>query len=213
MKRFSFYKPEPSAFLRQITRSSGISMQCVFKLGHKLVYQLLLAVVLIAMLVLVLNSSFGVKAQEAENNSTQNSEQQATEEQRQVDVKENLEAMTTQMSDEIAFDEELFQQGLTAYKANYCGLCHESKFANTKGIFGPPHYSNAIIAEARIQDANYKTSLGSATTAEDYLRESILNPEDYIVPGYALARHRMPAYTHLSKEDVDALVYLLLNTQ
>ncbi len=124
----------------------------------------------------------------------------------------NKEIMTTVSTDEV-IDIDLFEHGLSIYKASYCGLCHESTFADTKGIFGPPHYNVAIISEARIQDVNYKKSNGTATTVEAYLRESILKPEDYVVPGYALARHRMPAYTNLTDEDVDALIYLLLNAK
>jgi hypothetical protein len=47
-------------------------------------------------------------------------------------------------------------------------------------------------------------------TATEYIRESILNPSIYLVEGYEQSRHHMPAFTHLSEADVEALVQMLL---
>ncbi len=63
-----------------------------------------------------------------------------------------------------------------------------------------------IIAQARIADPNYA---GSADTAAGYIRESIVTPAAYIVPGYAFTRHPMPAYD-IPAADLDALVFFLL---
>jgi hypothetical protein len=59
------------------------------------------------------------------------------------------------------------------------------------------------IADERIQAPGYA---GSATTAEDYIRESLLDPKAYLVPGYEVTSHHMPAYVHLEEGDINALV-------
>jgi hypothetical protein len=102
---------------------------------------------------------------------------------------------------------EAAEQGLRLYKTLYCGLCHELQAANTKGIFGPPHNDTGTIAAQRVQDPAYT---GQATTAEDYLYESLVQPEVYIVEGYAASRHRMPSYAHLTPHDLDVLIQFLL---
>jgi hypothetical protein len=64
------------------------------------------------------------------------------------------------------------------------------------------------LAEQRIRDAGYT---GTATTAEAYIRESILDPTINLVPGYEHTRYHMPAYTTLHHADLDALVHMLLH--
>jgi cytochrome c2 len=97
--------------------------------------------------------------------------------------------------------------GLQVYQVQYCGLCHKLDAAQTKGLFGPTHNHIAGIAEGRIHDPKYT---GTARTAAEYIRESILDPQAYIVPGYEQTQHHMPAYTHLSQADVEALVQMLI---
>lgn len=101
----------------------------------------------------------------------------------------------------------LAEQGLKVYQAQYCGICHQLDAAGTAGLFGPTHNGLAQTAEERLGDPRYT---GSARTAGEYVRESILNPESYLVPGYELSNHRMPAYVNLSETDLEALVQLLL---
>jgi mono/diheme cytochrome c family protein len=101
----------------------------------------------------------------------------------------------------------LAEQGLKVYQAQYCGICHQLDAAGTAGLFGPTHNGLAQTAEQRLGDPLYT---GSARTAGEYVRESILNPESYLVPGYELSNHRMPAYVNLSEADLEALVQLLL---
>ncbi len=108
---------------------------------------------------------------------------------------------------QVAFDEELYQRGIAVYLEAYCGSCHALTAAETWGNFGPAHDGVATIAEERLADPNYD---GSATTPEEYLRESILQPQQYFVPTYASSPHRMPAYTHLPEEEIEAMVYMLL---
>lgn len=97
--------------------------------------------------------------------------------------------------------------GLDVYKARYCGVCHTLDAAETRGAFGPTHNGMAATAARRVKDPEYT---GSASTAEEYLRESIVDPAAYLVPGYALSRYRMGAYTMLSEAELDALVEFLL---
>ena len=99
-------------------------------------------------------------------------------------------------------------EGLRLYREQYCGTCHAFAAAGTAGIFGPPHDDMRAIAEQRIRDAKYK---GKATTGEEYLRESVVQPGAYRVPGYERTRFLMPAYTNLSETQVDALIRLLLD--
>jgi nitric oxide reductase subunit C len=98
-------------------------------------------------------------------------------------------------------------QGLAVYRAQYCGLCHELSSADIGGLLGPTHDGVGSVAAERIQAPGYR---GSATTAAEYLRESIVAPQAYFVPGYEASSQPMPAYSHLSEEEVLALVQLLL---
>lgn len=97
--------------------------------------------------------------------------------------------------------------GVEVYLQSYCGACHALASAGTAGAFGPSHDDARAQAEERLRDPNYR---GAATTAEEYIRESIVDPGVYLVPGYAATPHRMPAYGNLSDEALDALVALLM---
>lgn len=97
--------------------------------------------------------------------------------------------------------------GIAVYRANYCGACHALTVAGTGGTFGPTHDGMAEVAAARLHDPAYA---GAAVTPTQYLRESILDPNAYLTPGYAQSAHAMPAFVHLPEEDLEALVVLLL---
>lgn len=103
--------------------------------------------------------------------------------------------------------EEMADQGLQIYKQLYCGLCHQLDAAGTAGTFGPPHNGMGTIAARRIQEADYT---GKATTAAEYLHESIVDPKVFRVPGFENTQHQMPVYNFLSESDVEALVQMLL---
>lgn len=118
-----------------------------------------------------------------------------------------LPAVATAQSAE-PFDDALYRRGVEVYLANHCGGCHRLAAAETAGFFGPNHEAMGLIAAARIEDTHYR---GSAVDAAGYLRESILDPRAYLVPGFALTPHRMPAYTTLDPADIEALVHLLLH--
>jgi mono/diheme cytochrome c family protein len=108
-----------------------------------------------------------------------------------------------------AFDPALYEQGKQVYLSQYCGVCHVLAAAGTAGVFGPAHDGVGRIAGERIAEPRYA---GAATTAEAYLRESILEPGAYIVSG-GIARQAMPSFAHLPAADIDALVYFLMQQQ
>lgn len=100
-----------------------------------------------------------------------------------------------------------FERGLEVYLASYCGVCHQLALAGSGGPFGPPHDAMGVVAAARVADPNYR---GAAGDAAGYIRESIVAPDAYLVPGYGAGRHRMPSYAGLDEADLDALVAMLL---
>jgi cytochrome c oxidase subunit II len=78
--------------------------------------------------------------------------------------------------------------------ASGCGGCHTLTIAGTKGTVGP-NLDN-IVADAKT----------AGESVPDYVRESIVDPNKYIVKGYPA--NVMPGNfgTSLSKQDLDALV-------
>lgn len=106
-----------------------------------------------------------------------------------------------------AVDPALLAAGLAAYHANYCGVCHTLDKAETCGTFGPPHNGLAAIVAVHLSDGTYQ---GAAKTPAEYVHESIVDPQAYIVPGYATTSHRMPSYAHLDEATLNALVAFLL---
>jgi len=100
----------------------------------------------------------------------------------------------------------LAARGLTVYKEQYCGVCHQLESAGTRGIFGPTHGEMVEMAATRIEDPAYT---GDATDVYTYLYESITDPDKYYVEGYALSPHKMPSYRHIQEEDLEALIVFL----
>lgn len=108
---------------------------------------------------------------------------------------------------ELSSDPAVLAAGLAVYRAQYCGVCHLLDAAETRGTFGPPHNGMAAIAAERLSDSAYT---GAATTPAEYIYESIVDPQIYLVPGYATTQHRMPSFAHLDEASLDALVAFLL---
>ncbi len=98
------------------------------------------------------------------------------------------------------------RSGAEAFLAHGCAACHRLDSVGATGLFGPVLNAAGAIAAARVAAPDYR---GAATDAEGYLRESIVDPVAYLVPGYAGSYHRMPAYAHLSDEELTSLVALL----
>lgn len=73
------------------------------------------------------------------------------------------------------------EKGKQVYNQYGCQACHAiAGFAD--GQVGPALDNIYKVAQERIASPEYKQSKGKATTAEQYIRESILHPNDYIVP-------------------------------
>ncbi|GAB4447119.1 MAG: hypothetical protein Kow0031_29730 [Anaerolineae bacterium] len=102
---------------------------------------------------------------------------------------------------------ELAAQGQQIYKDQFCGICHELDAVQSKGLFGPSHSDMAATAAQRLADPDYA---GQATTPAEYIRESIVDPPRYFVESYTSSAHPMPAYTHLTDDQIEALVQFLL---
>ncbi|GAP63839.1 hypothetical protein ARMA_2262 [Ardenticatena maritima] len=87
-----------------------------------------------------------------------------------------------------------------------CGGCHTIQgVSGMAGAIGPELTHIGSVAADRIADPNYT---GEATTPEEYIRESIINPKAYVVEGFAPV---MPETfkDSLSPEQLDALVEFL----
>lgn len=104
-------------------------------------------------------------------------------------------------------DPALIERGLEVYRTSYCGACHSLAAIGASSTLAPAHDGLGMTAEARIESAAYT---GNAATAAAYIEESIVDPNAYLVDGYALSHHRMPAFSHLTAEDLAALVHMLL---
>jgi mono/diheme cytochrome c family protein len=87
-------------------------------------------------------------------------------------------------------------RGRQVYRALGCGSCHEPNLFGQR--VGPPLEHVGALAETR----------RPGMSAEAYLRESILDPGAYLVPGY---QDTMPRGLgrDLSPTDLDALVAYL----
>jgi nitric oxide reductase subunit C len=106
-------------------------------------------------------------------------------------------------SDPIALGGALFRQSPPA-----CFSCHSIQEGVV--LVGPSLAGIGTRAAARIADPTYK---GTAKTPEDYIRESILHPNAFLVPGPTFSaggQSVMPPYGDILKtEDIDHLVAYL----
>ena len=88
-------------------------------------------------------------------------------------------------------------RGRQVYREKNCGSCHQIGTAgDTKG---PPLTHIGTLADTR----------EPGVSAEDYIRQSVLDPGAYIVPGYPDTMPRAQV-RGLSQEDFDDLVQYLL---
>ena len=88
-------------------------------------------------------------------------------------------------------------RGAQVYREKSCATCHQ--VGSGGGTGGPALTHIATVAADR----------KPATGAEDYIRESVLDPGAYVVPGYPDTMPRGLA-RGLSQEDFDDLVRYLL---
>lgn len=104
----------------------------------------------------------------------------------------------------IALGEALFKSAVPT-----CAACHS--MAPGVNLAGPSLANLATVAEETIKSDDYK---GKATTAEEFIRESIVEPSAYLYPGPMFSANGVsfmpPSYgKDLSKEDIDHLVAYL----
>jgi mono/diheme cytochrome c family protein len=88
-------------------------------------------------------------------------------------------------------------RGAQVYREKSCATCHQ--IGTDGGTGGPALTHIATVAETR----------KPGTSAEDYIRESVLDPGAYVVPGYPDTMPR-GLTRGMSQEDFDDLVRYLL---
>jgi mono/diheme cytochrome c family protein len=86
-------------------------------------------------------------------------------------------------------------RGRQVYRQLGCATCHEPGFENLFRPVGPLLDHIGTVAAAR----------RAGTSAQDYIRQSILEPGAYVVPGYPDSMPRGLG-DRLPPEDLDALV-------
>lgn len=96
-------------------------------------------------------------------------------------------------------------RGKQLYDKQGCNACHA--ISGQGGTTGPDQTQSAAYAAQRIKDPNYK---GNARDAAGYIRESILQPGAYVVPGYPDSLMPTSFGQQLSAQDLDDLVAYLL---
>ena len=88
--------------------------------------------------------------------------------------------------------------GAALFKAQGCGGCHTFKPANSSGTVGPDLDDLAASAKK------------AGKPLEQFVRESIVDPNEYVAPGYA--PNVMPkTFGTLPKSQLDALVNYLVS--
>lgn len=94
---------------------------------------------------------------------------------------------------------------------NGCGGCHIVQGVDGMvGVVGPELSALGSVALERLEDSAYG---GAATSAEEYIQESILKPEIYVVPDYLAGVMPATFGDTLSPEDLQAIVEYLSGRQ
>lgn len=112
-------------------------------------------------------------------------------------------------SGDAAAGEQLYNQlTLGRTDAPGCVTCHSPEPDVVR--VGPSHAGLATRAAERIESPDYT---GAATTAREYLRESILEPNAFVVPGFAPDVMFQRYQATLTPGQVDDLVAYLLTLE
>jgi len=106
------------------------------------------------------------------------------------------------------------EAGKALYEAKGCTACHAIRGVGAQGALGPSLNRIGSVSEERIASDDYKTKLQGqppATTAAEYIRQSIIYPNAYIVPecpqGACLANLMPQNYQQqMTPEELDNLV-------
>jgi cytochrome c553 len=99
------------------------------------------------------------------------------------------------------------QSTIGSASAPGCVTCHT---LDGTVLVGPSFKGVATHAQAVINEPGYT---GEATTAEGYLKESIINPNVYLNPGFAAGVMYQNYGTELSEQEINDLVAYLLTLQ
>jgi mono/diheme cytochrome c family protein len=90
---------------------------------------------------------------------------------------------------------------------NGCGGCHLLQgVEGMVGLVGPELSAIGSVALERLEDSTYS---GAATSAEEYIQESILKPEIYAVPDYPAGVMPATFTDSLSPDDLQTIVEFL----
>ena len=109
------------------------------------------------------------------------------------------EAEKVDRSDPVAYGEELYNgTPIGAASSPGCITCHSLEEDVT--IVGPSHASLAIRAASAVPEQS----------ADEYLRESIVNPDAHITDGFKSGTMYSNYGKELSEEEIDALVAYML---
>jgi cytochrome c oxidase subunit 2 len=87
------------------------------------------------------------------------------------------------------------QAGQAVFASNGCASCHTLKAANATGKVGPDLDKLPAYAKQ------------AGKPLEDFIRESIVDPNAYVQPGFP--KNLMPSFSTLPKAQLDALVAYL----
>ncbi|MGB0386579.1 MAG: cytochrome c oxidase subunit II [Ardenticatenaceae bacterium] len=109
-----------------------------------------------------------------------------------------------------ASPEEIAEYGIEVYQNNGCIGCHVLDVAGGVGAVGPTHNGLANTIQERINDPAYA---GSATTVEEYLIESVREPNAYVVEGFNPGLMQPYTTEQISDEDLQILILMLLQQQ
>lgn len=97
-------------------------------------------------------------------------------------------------------------RGRQVFIDNGCGGCHVLDDANGAGVTGPQLNDIGTVAAERIEAPDYE---GEATSAEEYIHESIVAPNAYVVEGYPANVMPQTFEETIPEGDLDALVEYL----
>jgi cytochrome c2 len=95
--------------------------------------------------------------------------------------------------------------GEKLFASNGCAACHS--FKEGEKIIGPSLYHIGQTAASHVKGGDYQ---GHAKTAEDYVRESIVEPNVYIVPGFSAGIMLQDFGAKLNAQNIDDLVAFLM---
>ena len=95
--------------------------------------------------------------------------------------------------------------GEKLFASNGCAACHS--FKEGEKIVGPSLYHISQAAGNILKGGDYT---GKAKTAEDYIRESIVEPNTYIVPGFSAGIMLQDFGKKLNAQNIDDLVAFLM---